>query len=71
MGNIFEENKFLGRKWLLSFIDGEERLLPVSKCSYPNIKSTASQLKKMGLGEWKISKKGGIGDAFTRVIRIK
>lgn len=68
MGN--KEN-FKARKWLLSMFDGEERLLPVSKCLYKNIKTTTHQLKMMGLGEWSCSKKGIIGDSHTRVKRIK
>lgn len=64
-------SQFKSRKWLLGMYDGEERLLPVSKCLYKNIKTTTHQLKKMGLGEWQCSKKGGIGDSYTRVTRIK
>ena len=56
---------------MLGMYDGEERLLPVSKCKYQSIKVTCNQLKKMGLGEWRCSKKGGIGDSYTRVTRIK
>lgn len=63
---------FQVRKWLLSMFDGEERLLPVSKCLYKNIKTTTHQLKKMGKGEWSCSKKCGIDDGgYTRVTRIK
>lgn len=64
-------SQFKSRKWLLVMYDGEERLLPVSKCKYQSIKVTCNQLKKMGLGEWRCSKKGGIGDSYTRVTRIK
>ena len=64
-------SQFKSRKWLLGMYDGEERLLPVSKCLYKNIKTTTHQLKSMGLGEWKCSKKGGIGDSHTRITRIK
>lgn len=71
MYGIFENYHFLSRKWLMSMVVGEERLLPVRQCKYDNIKSSAWQLKKMGLGEWRCSKKGGIGDSFTRVTRIK
>ena len=62
---------FKSRKWLLSMYEGEERLLPVSKCLYKNIKTTTHQLKLMGLGEWLCSKKGSIGDSYTRIKRIK
>ena len=64
-------SQFKSRKWLLGMYDGEERLLPVSKCKYQSIKVTCNQLKKMGLGEWQCSKKGSIGDSYTRVTRIK
>ena len=64
-------SQFKSRKWLLGMYDGEERLLPVSKCKYQSIKVTCNQLKKMGLGEWQCSKKGGWGDSHTRVTRIK
>lgn len=71
MASIFEQEHFLSRKWLLSMVEGEERLLPVRKCLYKNIKTTGAQLKKMGKGEWRFSKKGGIGDSFTRVTRVR
>lgn len=64
-------SQFKSRKWLQSMYDGEERLLPVSKCKYQSIKVTCNQLKNMGLGEWRCSRKGGIGDSYTRIIRIK
>lgn len=64
-------SQFKSRKWLLGMYDGEERLLPVSKCKYQSIKVTCNQLKKIGLGEWRCSKKGGWGDSYTRVTRIK
>ena len=64
-------SQFKSRKWLLGMYDGEERLLSVSKCKYQSIKVTCNQLKKMGLGEWRCSKKGGWGDSYTRVTRIK
>lgn len=65
------EVNFKCRKWLLSMYEGEERMLPVSKCLYKNLKTTTHQLKTMGLGEWLCTKKGGWGDSFTRVTRIK
>lgn len=64
-------SQFKSRKWLLGMYDGEERLLPVRKCKYQSIKVTCNQLKKMGFGEWRCSKKGGWGDSYTRVTRIK
>lgn len=64
-------SQFKSRKWLQSMYDGEKRLLPVSKCKYQSIKVTCNQLKNMGLGEWRCSKKGGIGDSYTRVTRVK
>ena len=50
---------------------GYECLLPESKATYVNIKNTCHQLKKLGYGEWLCSKKGGIGDSYTRIKRIK
>lgn len=69
MASIFEKEHFFVRKWLLSMIEGEERVLPVSKCKYLNLRATCSQLKKMSKGEWRCSKKGL--DGFTRVRRIR
>lgn len=69
--NEFENVHFCVRKYLLSFFVGEERLLPVSKCKYANIKSNCSQLKAQGVGEWKVTKKFGGGDCYTRIIRVK
>ena len=66
-----KRTNFKSRKWLLEMKVGYECLLPVSKCLYKNIKTTTHQLKLMGLGEWQCSKKGGIGDSYTRIIRIK
>ena len=63
-------SNFKSRKWLLSMYEGEERLLPVSKCLYKNIKTTTHQLKLMGFGEWQCSKKGEVGDFATRIKRI-
>lgn len=60
---------FKSRKWLLSMFEGEERLLPASKATYRNIKTTTHQLKLMGLGEWTCSKKR-LGD-YTRITRLK
>ena len=68
MASIFETQHFLVRKWLLSFVEGEERLLPVTKLPYQNLKATCVQMKRIGKGEWKVSKKGL--DGYTRVRRI-
>lgn len=65
------KQSFQVRKWLLSMFPEEVRLLQVSKCRYVNLKNTTHQLKLMGMGEWRCSKKGGIGDAYTRVTRIR
>ena len=64
-------SQFKSRKWLLSMYEGEVRNLPVSKCLYKNIKTTTHQLKLMGLGEWRCSKKGRIGDICTQITRVK
>lgn len=61
---------FKSRKWLLSFAAGESRDIPVYVCKYNSIKSTCSQLKTMGAGEWRCTKKGGKGGVFTNVTRI-
>ena len=71
MNKNFEETHLCVRKYLLSMFAGEERLLPVSRCKYTTIKGTCGQLKKMGVGEWSVSKKGDIGDSYTRITRIK
>ena len=62
---------FKSRKWLLGMAVGYECLLPVSKATYVNIKNTCHQLKKLGYGEWLCSKKGGIGDSYTLITRIR
>lgn len=54
----FMKQGFQIRKCLLSLErGGEPYFVPVERCSYQNIKSTASQLKKKGVGAWKVSKK--------------
>ena len=63
--------KFQSRKQLLKMDVGDELFVPVSKCLYKNLKTTTHQLKTMGLGEWLCTKKGGWGDSFTSVTRIK
>ena len=68
MASIFEEQHFLVRKWLLSMVEGEERLLPVSKMPYKNLKASCTQLHRIGRGKWSVSKKGLT--EFTRVRRI-
>jgi hypothetical protein len=68
MENIFEEKRFLARKWLLSFAVGEERLLPASRMAYKGVKSACSQIHRLGIGRWTVSKKG-LND-LTRVRRV-
>lgn len=63
--------KFQSRKKLLKMDVNEELFVPVSKCKYQSIKVTCNQLKNAGLGVWLCTKKGGWGDSFTRVTRIK
>ena len=70
MDGMFEVNHFLTQKWLLSMSQGEVRELPVGRCKYDSLKSTASQLKKKGLGEWKCSKKYTENSGLTRVTRV-
>ena len=57
-----EYYSFQPRKYLLSMRVGEERTVLTRVCKYESIKSVASQLKRDGLGVWKVSKKvaGGI-----------
>lgn len=68
MDSIFTEERFLVRKWLLSFIEGEERLLPESRMTYKNVKANCTRLKRLGRGVWCVSKKGLTG--LTRVRRV-
>lgn len=67
----FEKTTFLVRKYLLSMKPDEQRLISASKCKYSSLKSTCSQLKHEQAGEWRVTKKNGLGDSFTRVTRIK
>lgn len=60
---------FQPRKYLLSMVSGEQRVLQNNVCKYATIKSTATQLKIAGFGEWKVSKKGL--DTQTRIVRVK
>lgn len=60
---------FQVRKWLLSMYEGEQRVLPVYKCKYVNLKNTTHQLKLMNLGEWSCSKKGCISETLVRRIK--
>lgn len=69
MENIFEEKRFLIRKWLLSFAEGEERYLPEIAMPYRNVKAACTQLRRLGRGRWQVSKKGL--DGLTRVRRAK
>ena len=70
MANRYEKVQFKSRKWLLDFAVGESLTLPVASCSYGSIRSTCSQLKTLGMGEWKVSKKHCLSTE-TRVTRIK
>lgn len=65
---IFEKRRFLIRDWLNSMIPGEERLLPTSTVPYQNLKATCVAMKRLGRGEWKVTKKH-LHD-MTRVTRI-
>jgi hypothetical protein len=57
-----EYYSFQPRKYLLSMKVGIPRTVQSRVCKYESIKSVASQLKRDGLGVWKVSKKvnGGI-----------
>lgn len=65
---IFEKRRFLIREWLKSMIPGEERLLPTSTVTYQSLKATCVAMKRIGRGEWKVTKKH-LHD-MTRVTRI-
>lgn len=53
----FVHETFQARKYLLSMVAGERRSLPIRICKHMTIKNTASQLKKLGHGCWKVSMK--------------
>ena len=66
-----EKRNFKARKWLLDMAVGYTRLLETSRCKYQNIKTTTHQLKLMGKGEWRCSKKCKFGDSYTLITRIR
>jgi hypothetical protein len=67
--NKHHMERLKSRKWLLSMFEGEVRILPASVVKYKNIKTTAHQMKQMGLGVWSCSKRK-LGD-YTIVTRIQ
>lgn len=69
MESIFEETRFLIRKWLMSFAIDEVRFLPESRMPYRNVKAACTQLNRIGKGRWVITKKGLEG--VTKVTRTK
>lgn len=64
----FEKVAFQARKYLRSMKVGEQRTLSQLLCKRSVIKNTASQLKKIGEGEWMtfVVKKSG----QTNITRI-
>lgn len=57
MKDEFVKKHFLVRKFLRAMYVGERQYISNSKCSCSNLKVTATQLKKMGEGVWRVTKK--------------
>ena len=57
MKDEFVKKHFLVRKFLRAMTVGDRQYISNSKCSYSNLKTTTTQLKKMGDGQWRVTKK--------------
>jgi len=63
----FETVNFQVRKYLQSMKVGEQRRLAHRLCKSNTIKSTASQLKKLGVGIWKVKIGNTLESQITRI----
>ena len=57
MKDEFVKKHFLVRRFLRAMYVGERQYISNSKCYCSNLNVTATQLKKMGEGVWRVTKK--------------
>lgn len=63
----FETVSFQARKYLQSMAVNEQRQLSTRMCKYTTLKSTATQLKKLGCGCWKVNHVSALQTQVTRI----
>lgn len=62
--SVYFKQTFLLNKFLLSMEIGKGCSIATSQSRYSTIKSVCSQLKKQGLGVWRVSKKHCIDTTY-------
>ena len=65
MKEEFVAKHFLVRKFLRKMAVGDRKYVPNGKCSYNNLTATTNQLKRLGEGVWRVSKKNRALQGFS------
>lgn len=65
MKEEFVAKHFLVRKFLRKMAVGDRKYVPNGKCTYNNLTATTNQLKRLGEGVWRVSKKNRALQGFS------
>ena len=65
MKEEFVAKHFLVRKFLRKMAVGDRKYVPNGKCTYNNLTATTNQLKRLGEGVWRVSKKNRVLQGFS------
>jgi hypothetical protein len=65
MKEEFVAKHFLVRKFLRKMAVGDRKYIPNGKCTYNNLTATTNQLKRLGEGVWRVSKKNRALQGFS------
>ena len=65
MKEEFVAKHFLVRKFLRKMAVGDRKYVPNGKCTYNNLTATTNQLKRLGEGVWRVSKKNMALQGFS------
>ena len=65
MEKEFMAKHFLVRKFLRKMAVGDRKYIPNGKCTYNNLTATTNQLKRLGEGVWRVSKKNRALQGFS------
>lgn len=65
MKEEFVTKHFLVRKFLRKMAVGDRKYVPNGKCTYNNLTATTNQLKRLGEGVWRVSKKNRALQGFS------
>ena len=65
MKEEFVAKHFLVRKFLRKMAVWDRKYVPNGKCTYNNLTATTNQLKRLGEGVWRVSKKNRALQGFS------